>query len=396
MKKTIIIPLVCILIFSGILPAQVTYSGRIIDQGTKSPLPGVSIICDSLSRGTVSNDEGEFSIMIDAHDPLLQFRLIGYKTQELRVTDTGEILVSLEESVMELGEVVVTNDDYATKLLRLTNQQAAQDSGKTVYCKGFYQRFMRKFDEAAIVHEMFFDASATCYGIQQWNVANARFARVKDSTLGRMLNPTRIAFLLSSELITEKYNPNFPNTINGHEKYKIAVKGFLNKGEPDEIAILYCKPKKKVVPYFEGDVYIRTQSHQLVRYTGRATVFSFGIYSAVVHHYLDIDINFEKDQSGRMNLSWSKFHFYAKYPKSLFSRIEISDDFSLLIYQQHSPKADNLTDCFMIKDDDDFVKTTTYDPAFWKNNEVLKRDNLMQTAIDSFEKKKYFGNFGGK
>lgn len=396
MKKTIIIPLVCILIFSGVLPAQVTYSGRIIDQGTKSPLPGVSIICDSLSRGTVSNDEGEFSITIDAHDPMLQFRLIGYNTKEFRVSNTDEILVSLEESVMELGEVVVTNDDYATKLLRLTNQQAAQDSVNTTYCKGFYQRFMRKFDEAAIVHEMFFDASATCYGIQSWNVSNARFARVKDSTLGRMLNPTRVAFALSSVLIADKDGANFPNMINGHEKYKVKLSGYLNKGSQDEIAILHCKPRKKVAPYFEGDVYIRTQSLQLVRYTGRATLFSFGIYSSVVHHYLDVDINFEKDQFGRMNLSWSKFHLYFKYPKSVFSRIEVTDDFSLFIYQHNSPKVDNLTDCLIIKDDDDFVKATSYDPAFWKNNEVLKRDNVVQTAIDSFEKKKYFGNFGGK
>ena len=363
---------------------------------TQSPLPGVTVICDSLSLGTVSNDEGEFSIMIDAHDPLLQFRLIGYKTKEFRASSTDGLAVTLEESVMELGEVVVTNDDYATKLLRLTNQQSAQDSAKTTYCKGFYQRFMRKFDDASIVHEMFFDASATCYGIQSWNVTNSRFARVKDSTLGRMLNPTRAAFVFSSVLIADKDGANFPNMINGHEKYKVALKGYLNKGTQDEIAILHCKPRKKVAPYFEGDVYIRTQSYQLVKYTGRATLFSFGIYDMVVHHYMDIDINFEPDQSGRMNLSWSKFHLYFKYPKSVFSRIEVTDDFSLFIYQHNSPKANNLTDCFIIKDDDEFVKTTAYDPAFWKNNEVLKRDNLIQTAIDSFEKKKYFGNFGGK
>lgn len=86
-------------------------SGKITDQDTGEPLPGVSIYFPSLSTGAQTNSKGMYSIhQLPATKLLVQVSFVGYKIQtaiiDLSTTNTRDF--KLKKSVTEISEVVVT------------------------------------------------------------------------------------------------------------------------------------------------------------------------------------------------------------------------------------------------------------------------------------------------
>ncbi|HEX3009293.1 MAG TPA: TonB-dependent receptor [Bacteroidales bacterium] len=81
-------------------------SGKVTD--TKgSPIPGVNITVKGTTRGTVTDENGFYSIEADKEDAVLVFSFIGYLTEEVPVGIQKEIDVKLIEDVKSLEEVVV-------------------------------------------------------------------------------------------------------------------------------------------------------------------------------------------------------------------------------------------------------------------------------------------------
>lgn len=80
-------------------------SGRIIDSGNQ-PIIGATIIIEGTTIGTISDENGNYSITLPAPNSRISFSFIGYTTQTL--TPTGSTLnVVLNESNIELNDVVV-------------------------------------------------------------------------------------------------------------------------------------------------------------------------------------------------------------------------------------------------------------------------------------------------
>jgi hypothetical protein len=80
-------------------------SGRIIDSGNQ-PIIGATIIIEGTTIGTISDENGNYSITLPAPNSRISFSFIGFTTQTL--TPTGSTLnVVLNESNIELNDVVV-------------------------------------------------------------------------------------------------------------------------------------------------------------------------------------------------------------------------------------------------------------------------------------------------
>lgn len=106
MKKQLLL----FIIFSFCLTplwAQEQVRGTVTDAETGEPLPGVSVIVEGTTRGTVTNLEGIYTVEAPA-DGSLRFSFIGYETQTIPVSNRSTIDVSLSPDVRQLGEVVVT------------------------------------------------------------------------------------------------------------------------------------------------------------------------------------------------------------------------------------------------------------------------------------------------
>jgi len=101
MKHTVLFLL--ILTFSFSVEAQLKISGIISDE--IELLRDVNIIVKSTSRGAVTNDDGYFEIVAKKGDTL-SMSFIGYKTQEVIVSNQKKINIILDSNV-ELDEVVI-------------------------------------------------------------------------------------------------------------------------------------------------------------------------------------------------------------------------------------------------------------------------------------------------
>lgn len=103
-----------------IICAQSTYSGKVVDENNK-PLPYANVVIRSLPDstfigGTVSDDNGLFSLEANQNGLLLQVSSVGYATlcKELTATDVGILQLSLETQLLD--EVVVKADLPVTRM----------------------------------------------------------------------------------------------------------------------------------------------------------------------------------------------------------------------------------------------------------------------------------------
>ncbi len=85
---------------------QITISGKVVDE-TGASLPGVNIIIENTTSGTVSNFDGAFTIQANS-DQVLLFQMVGMETARQPISGQTTINITLRESTDILDEVVVT------------------------------------------------------------------------------------------------------------------------------------------------------------------------------------------------------------------------------------------------------------------------------------------------
>ncbi|GAB3537636.1 TonB-dependent receptor [Pontibacter brevis] len=92
--------------------ADITLRGRVTGEDGEG-LPGVTVQVKGTSRGTSTDMEGNFTIVVPDGNAALLFSYIGYSAQEVAVNNRSTINVSLKPDAKALDEVVVTG--YGTQ-----------------------------------------------------------------------------------------------------------------------------------------------------------------------------------------------------------------------------------------------------------------------------------------
>ena len=85
-----------------------TVTGRVTATEDGSGLPGVNVIVKGTTSGTVTDNDGHYSISYSSSDAALVFSFVGLKTQEVLIDGRNVVDVSLALDVAQLSEVVVT------------------------------------------------------------------------------------------------------------------------------------------------------------------------------------------------------------------------------------------------------------------------------------------------
>ncbi|WP_423819283.1 carboxypeptidase-like regulatory domain-containing protein [Salinimicrobium sp. TIG7-5_MAKvit] len=125
MKKIVITTY--FLLFSIIMLGQTTVevSGKVVDNDSGIPIPGVNIIEKGTTNGTMTDFDGNFVLEAPAHATLV-ISYLGYTTQEININNKSKIDIALQQSAAALDEVVVVG--YGTqKKVNLTGSVASVD-----------------------------------------------------------------------------------------------------------------------------------------------------------------------------------------------------------------------------------------------------------------------------
>lgn len=137
-----------VLLFGGLLQQawaqDRTISGKITDRATSQGLPGVTVIVKGRPTiGTSTNADGTYVLSgVPADATTLVFSFIGYAAQELPITGSSTINLTLATDTKQLSEVVVTalGIEREKKSLGYSSQEvrgdAVQQSGETNIVEG--------------------------------------------------------------------------------------------------------------------------------------------------------------------------------------------------------------------------------------------------------------------
>lgn len=114
MKNLRIFIMLMLTVFAGIVAAQqLSIRGIITDNNNGEPLIGATVIQKGTTNGTVTNMNGEFSLLVPG-SCTLSVSYIGYVTQNIPVEkNTGLLKIKLTQEVAALQELVVVG--YGTK-----------------------------------------------------------------------------------------------------------------------------------------------------------------------------------------------------------------------------------------------------------------------------------------
>jgi TonB-dependent starch-binding outer membrane protein SusC len=90
-----------------------TVTGKVTDQQTGLPMPGVSVKIKNSALGTSTNADGDFSIRVPSSESILVFTNVGYLMYEVKVGTTPTLDIKLQVIEKSLEDVVVVG--YGTK-----------------------------------------------------------------------------------------------------------------------------------------------------------------------------------------------------------------------------------------------------------------------------------------
>ena len=89
-----------------IIVQQKQVTGKVVGPNGDS-MPGVTVVEKGTTKGTVTDDDGNYSILVSGENPTLVFSFVGMRTKEVEVGNQTTVNVELEEETIGVDEVVV-------------------------------------------------------------------------------------------------------------------------------------------------------------------------------------------------------------------------------------------------------------------------------------------------
>lgn len=118
-----------------------TVTGKVVSSEDNTPILGASVAVKGTTVGTVTNNDGVFSLQVPQAARSLMFSFIGYRTQELSISGVSQLNVTLEPDVFSVDEVVVVA--YGTQQKREVAGSVSRVEGEAIAAMN-----VQSFDQA--------------------------------------------------------------------------------------------------------------------------------------------------------------------------------------------------------------------------------------------------------
>jgi hypothetical protein len=370
------------------LHAQNLIQGIVKDAATNEPVPFVSTTIKGTNQGTVTNEQGNFSVNSTTLPVTLIISHLSYQAIEIIVNNNQPVTVSLKSETIQLPEVSVGNPALAIMLLAV--ERARKTKNNEYFPKVFLRRFTLEGDKPTFFAESFIDAQWQSWGLTKYNITNSRYLQNENS-----VNYNNIAMfsMLSSGYMGNSRiaSPIFhkPDSL-----YKFSIKETF-KANGHEIAVIKCELKDEDYPHvaFVGDYYIDTDNYAILKIDGTVHHFimsASGPFSLKVKE-VRIVTQYKMNADSNMVLDYSNFTLKSTLKAGFvgLKQLTYTGQIFALDYPQPPNKTDlaDVTLDKMQKEEDKF-KSVAYDPEYWKNNPVIKRTTTEDATVAQLEKLK--------
>jgi len=100
---------IAMLLFVNFLQGQTSFSGVVSDSETNEVIPGVNVIIQGTSEGTVSDFDGNFELKTSMQPPFtIEISSVGFETKSVEVTENDQQITVLLDAGQNLDEIIVT------------------------------------------------------------------------------------------------------------------------------------------------------------------------------------------------------------------------------------------------------------------------------------------------
>jgi TonB-dependent starch-binding outer membrane protein SusC len=110
-----------------------TITGKVTDDAGL-PLPGVSVVIEGTTDGTITDFKGQYSLLVPADKQVLVYSFIGFKTVKLEIADRTVINLKMDPEVLGIDEVVVVG--YGTMKKSDLSGASVSVSGESLKASG--------------------------------------------------------------------------------------------------------------------------------------------------------------------------------------------------------------------------------------------------------------------
>jgi len=113
MKNYLLVCLLMLFATASVFAQDRTVSGQVTDSDTDDPIPGVNILIQGTTQGTVTDIDGNYEMTVPSDGAILLFSYVGYKSQTIDIGTRSTVNIALVADVTALSEIVVTG--YGTQ-----------------------------------------------------------------------------------------------------------------------------------------------------------------------------------------------------------------------------------------------------------------------------------------
>ncbi|SMO39926.1 carboxypeptidase-like regulatory domain-containing protein [Solitalea koreensis] len=392
-----------VVILSGQSAAQHMLYGDVKQVGTNEIVPYVSIEIAGQARGTLSNDHGSFEIKIYALPVQLKISCLGYAPQTISVKDTSYLLIQLQPTVIKLNEVQVYYPNYLRDLISKVHDKALKNRRHLLPGKAFYRQYNHNDTSCTEILESFYKVKTYNNGIRCWELTHSRYGIKNVDTADRV-------YIYNQSVVTrylKAYSEaaidlDIPQPICHGKKrsfsYTIANR-FQDTATGDSILEIDFNSKKNPIDSTFGSFYINEKTLEILfikgTYLDKQNVFIVASgyekdkVKLIDNTRLDYEIRFKPDSSGLISLDYikTKISFFTIYNKR---PIRLTSEGFFFVYEHNADL--KVHDMDYAVNDYENIKHSRYDPIFWFENPIIKRNPIEQRILTQFENENIIGN----
>ena len=250
--------------------SDITLRGKVYDADTREPIQYVSIGIIGFTTGTVTNQNGEFQLIIpDSIGPSsIKISHIGYESREVEflLLDKQQIDYYLKPRTITLQEITVSITDPIQVLIDLNKQKEKNYARDPVYLTSFYREGIdykrRNIDLTEAVLQVY--KTGIDYNSNYDQVKLIKKRRVTDQQKNDTIFP-RMRSGINSCLVLDiiKEMPDFIDPAN-NLSYSYTVKNVTTIDNRLVNVITFKQKPSLKEPLYTGDLYIEAASKALI------------------------------------------------------------------------------------------------------------------------------------
>ncbi len=379
--------------------APLRIAGKIRDRQTGEELPFATIMIHGTHKGIISNEQGEFTLMIPGklEDPILVVSMIGYKNNYtyLNRNKTENILIELEKDVISLQEVIIRYQNPDEVLKELINNISHNYLDEPSSMDAYFREYVQKNKDFITFSEAIIDIAKSPYtlSLKADNVRIIRGRKLQNiSSEDSIVMKIQSGIESSLDLDIIKRRPEFL-LVDFEKYYDLEFRNIVSYRN-QSVYLIGFSPKEKI-PYalYSGELYVNTNDFALVaadfsippeelRKNPERFLVKKSPFIKIRPQKANYRVEYrKKDQKYHISMVQAEVSFRIRKKRQWFSSLyNIGIEMAITEVEpgirENIPRKERLKPDAILSD-----QQFSYDPSFWGDYNIIQPEASLREAL---------------